>query len=171
MALTSRPIPVFSSASSSVLTSAILVSGTVPVWGDVGAGPVGVVRGCAKTDPALMAARKATAAIARNIFISLFVILLALRAIRQPVSCACRPFSLPFGDPLTNQVKCLKSAAYTEAKNALFLVEEKWKTVNRLVFPRVGIISINKTKRHVQNRYLKAHFGADAAAYVAEFRE
>src|SRR5260221_14291713 len=72
MALTSRPIPVFSSANSSVLTSAILVSGTVPVWGDVGAGPAGVVRGCAKTDPALIAARKATAAIARNIFISLF---------------------------------------------------------------------------------------------------
>jgi hypothetical protein len=64
-------MPVFSSANSSVLTRAILVSGTLPVW-VVGAGPVGAaVRGCAKADPALIAAKKATAAIARNIFMTL----------------------------------------------------------------------------------------------------
>src|ERR1700686_2375727 len=89
-------MPVFSSANSAVLTRAILVSGTLPVWADVGAGPAGVVvRGCAKTDPALIAAKKATAAIARNIFITLFVILLTLRGdLTQHLSCSRRRFGL-----------------------------------------------------------------------------
>ena len=75
------------------------------------------------------------------------------------------------GDPLSGSVNCLKSAAYAESKDALFLVKEEWKTINDLVFPRVGIISINKTKRHVENRYLKANFGAHTAADVRELRE
>src|SRR5882672_8321368 len=72
-------MPLFSSMKSSVLTRAIFVSGTLPVWVE-GAGPAGVVGfGWARTDPALIAAKKATAAIARNIFITLFVVLLNLR--------------------------------------------------------------------------------------------
>src|SRR6267154_4477741 len=95
MAFTKRVMPVFSSVNSSVLTRAIFVSGGVAVWVE-GAEPGVVVRGWAKTDPALITAKKATAAIARNIFMTLFVILLKfLRGdLIQPVSCSCRPFGL-----------------------------------------------------------------------------
>src|SRR5258707_9329934 len=121
-------MPVFSSANSSVLTSAILVSGRLPVW--VGAGEAGVVvRGWAKTDPALITAKKATAAIARNIFITLFVILLKFfeRRLNLLVVQAARLVCLT-GDPLSGSVNRLKSAADAEAKDTLFLVKEERKT-------------------------------------------
>src|SRR3989442_12178294 len=76
------------------------------------------------------------------------------------------------GDSLRGfSVNCLESAAHAEAKDALFLVEEEWKPINRLVATRVGIISIDKAKRHVENRYLETNLGAHAAADVAELRE
>src|SRR6266581_7610252 len=76
------------------------------------------------------------------------------------------------GDSLRGfSVNCLESAAHAEAKDALFLVEEEWKPINHLVATRVGIISIDKAKRHVENRYLEANLGAHAAANVAELRE
>ena len=76
--------------------SAIFVSGKVAVCAGVGDGPAGVTGfGWARTDPALIAAKKATAAIARNIFITLFVELLNLRGdLTQPVSCSFRLFGL-----------------------------------------------------------------------------
>src|SRR5438874_2273890 len=138
-------MPVFSSANSSVLTRAILVSGTLAVWVEV-EGPAGVVGFTwAKTDPALNAAKKATAAIARNIFMTLFVILLNLRGdlTNQLVVHLARLVCL-IGHPRSGSVNCLKSAAYAEPKDALFLVKEEWKTIYDLIFPRVGIISINK---------------------------
>src|SRR5712692_1899910 len=76
------------------------------------------------------------------------------------------------GDSLRGfSVNCLESAAHAEAKDALFLVEEEWKPINRLVATRAGIISIDKAKRHVENRYLETNLGAHAAANVAELRE
>src|SRR3989442_619301 len=68
-------------------------------------------------------------------------------------------------------VNCLESAAHAEAKDALFLVEEEWKSINHLVATRVGIISIDEAKRHVKNRYLETNLGAHAAANVAKLRE
>src|SRR4030088_1034279 len=129
-------MPVFSSANSSVFTRAILVSGRAAVCVE-GAGPAGVVVGFgwARTDPALITAKKATAAIARNIFMTLFVILLNLRGdSTQPVSCSARRFGLLDWRPAPGSVNCLKSAAHTESKDALFLVKEEWKTINDLVF-------------------------------------
>src|SRR5207245_2768154 len=75
------------------------------------------------------------------------------------------------GDPPSVSASCLKSAADAEPKHALFLVKEKWKTINDLVLPRVGIISINKTKRHVENRYLEADLSAHTGPDVGELRE
>src|SRR5437899_10808103 len=76
------------------------------------------------------------------------------------------------GDSLRGfSVNCLESAAHAEAKDALFLVEEEWKPINHLVATRVGIISIDEAKRHVENRYLETNLGPHAAANVAEFRE
>src|SRR2546425_76485 len=76
------------------------------------------------------------------------------------------------GDSLRGfSVNCLESAAHAEAKDALFLVEEEWKPINHLVATRVGIISIDKAKRHVENRYLETNLGAHAAANVAKLRE
>src|SRR6267142_7138054 len=118
-------MPVFSSANSSVLTRAILVSGTLSVWVVVegAAGVVGFT--WAETDPALIAAKKATAAIARNIFMTLFVLLLNLRGdLTQPVSCSCRLFGLlDWAARPRVSVNCLKGAAYAEPKDALFLVK------------------------------------------------
>src|SRR5207302_3015483 len=68
-------------------------------------------------------------------------------------------------------VNCLESAAHAEAKDALFLVEEEWKPINHLVATRVGIISIDEAKRHVENRYLETNLGSHAAANVAKLRE
>src|SRR6266404_3128704 len=70
-------------------------------------------------------------------------------------------------------VNCLKSAANAEAEHALFLAlaKEEGKTIDNLVFPSVGIISINKTKRHVENRYLETNLGAHTAADVGELGE
>src|SRR2546426_4861805 len=65
----------------------------------------------------------------------------------------------------------LKCAAYAEPKYALFLVKEEWKTIDDLVFPSVGIISINEAKRHVQNRYLEAKLGSEAATDVGKLRK
>src|SRR5207244_1556668 len=76
------------------------------------------------------------------------------------------------GDSLRGfSVNCLESAAHAEAKDALFLVEEEWKPINHLVATRVGIISIDEAKRHVENRYLEPNLGAHTAANVAELRE
>src|SRR5437016_9141123 len=76
------------------------------------------------------------------------------------------------GDSLRGfSVNCLESAAHAEAKDALFLVEEEWKPINHLVATRVGIISIDEAKRHVENRYLETNLGPHAAANVAELRE
>jgi hypothetical protein len=65
----------------------------------------------------------------------------------------------------------LKSAAYAEPEDGLFLVKEERETINDLVLPGVRIISINKPKRHVENGYLDAELGAHAAADVAKLRE
>ena len=75
-AATRRTMPAFSFRNSSVSTSAILASGRFAVW--AGAVEAGGAAGfvCAKTDEALTAARKTIAAIARDMFISVFVILL-----------------------------------------------------------------------------------------------
>src|SRR5258708_29420357 len=90
----------------------------------------------------------------------------------QPVSCSCRLFGLlDWAARPRVSVNCLKGAAYAESKDALFLAKEEWKTINNLVFPRVGIISINKTKRHVENRYLEADLGAHTSPDVGELRE
>ena len=89
----------------------------------------------------------------------------------QRVGGSRRPFGLLVGDPLSDQVNCLESAAYAESKNALFLVEEEWKSINHLVATRVGIISIDKAKRHVENRYLETNLGPHAAANIAKLRE
>ena len=63
-------MPDFSFRNSSVSTSAIFVSGKFPLCaGALGAG-VAVGFGWAKTEEALIAAKKAIAAIAREIFIS-----------------------------------------------------------------------------------------------------
>src|SRR5438477_3334844 len=76
------------------------------------------------------------------------------------------------GDSLRGfSVNCLESAAHAEAKDALFLVEEEWKPINHLVATRVGIISIDKAKRHVENRYLETNLGAHAAANVADLHK
>jgi hypothetical protein len=86
------------------------------------------------------------------------------------VSCSCPGFGLlQLATHWAGQ--CLKSAAYAEPENALFLTKDKWKTVNELVFPRVGIISINKAKRHVENWNLKANLGAHTAPYIRELGE
>ena len=74
------------------------------------------------------------------------------------------------GDPLW-VIRYLKSAAYAEPEDALLFGKDEWKTINELVFPRVGIISINKTKRHVKNRYLETDFAAHAAPYIGKLRE
>ena len=63
----------------------------------------------------------------------------------------------------------LKSAAYAEPKDGLFLVKEEGKPVYRLVATRVGIISINQSKWHVQNRDLQPQLPAHAAADIGEF--
>ena len=75
------------------------------------------------------------------------------------------------GDPFAGAVNCLKCAAYAEPKDALFLVKEEWKTIDDLVLPGVGIISINEAKRHVKNRYLETKLGTHAATDVAKLRK
>src|SRR5437870_3589433 len=85
---------------------------------------------------------------------------------------------LAFGLPASGRLapaRCslpsLKSAAYAEPKDAFFLVKEERKTVDDLVATRVGIISINEAKRHVENRYLDAKLGAHAGAEVGKLRK
>src|ERR1051325_10836349 len=62
----------------------------------------------------------------------------------------------------------LKSAPHAEAKDRLFLVKEERKSVDDLIFTSVRIISINQSKRHVQNWHLNAQLRAQTAAQVAE---
>ena len=70
--------------------------------------------------------------------------------------------------PLAISVICLEGAAHAETKYTLFLVKEEWETINDLIATRVGIISINDAKRHVQNRHLKAELGSQTAANIAK---
>src|SRR5438132_6474085 len=101
-------------------------------------------------------------------------------------SCSCRPLGLPGGaqaswpsfaaDLLPARTlslfsSFLKSAAYAEPKEPLFLVKEKRKTVDDLVATCVGIISINEAKRHVENRHLDPKLGAHAGAVVGKLRK
>ena len=68
-------------------------------------------------------------------------------------------------------LKWLKSAPYAETNDFLFLIEGKWKSLNKLVWSRVGIIRKDQAKRYVQHRNLNPDLHPNAAADVAEFVE
>src|SRR5260370_38349839 len=65
----------------------------------------------------------------------------------------------------------LKSPAYAEPEDALFLVEPERKSIDNLVLASVWIISINEAKRHVKNRNLEENLDAHAAATVRKLRK
>ena len=70
--------------------------------------------------------------------------------------------------PVWFTFKWLKSSTDTETENALTLVEGDARQFVRESDPRVRIIGINQSKRHVDNGHLETQLKADAGAYIAD---
>ena len=67
--------------------------------------------------------------------------------------------------------KELKSSSDAESENALLFAEKDTGQFFLHALPRVRIIRINQTKRHVDDGHLETKLDAEAGTDIAEFRK
>src|ERR1044071_7758426 len=73
-----------------------------------------------------------------------------------------------YAPPVWFTFKGLKSSTDTETENALTLVKGDARQFIRESDPRIRIIGINQTKRHVDNGHLETQLQTDAGAEIAD---
>ena len=109
--------------------------------------------GCCAETETIATVVSATEANKRTIFITFLYYSLLKRGSDKLLSCK----SLHPG-----WLEQLKGTSYAESEDGLFLIEEKGKTINNLIFPGIRIIRKDQSERYIDDGYLDTHFHSQA---------